>query len=513
MPGTKVVDTWSMGIDLGTTFCCLAFWKMEKVTPIQINGKRCIPSMVGYPEKNDKITCGDVAQAQLSNKDKTILFDAKRYIGKKWTDVHQDEMKYYPFELIENDGMVAYKLKYNNQEIVLTPIDVSAELLKFFQKSASPLITADPGYQITDVVITVPAYFKRDEKDCTRKAAEQAGLHVLALLPEPTSAAISYVHGNQLTNDTLLVYDFGGGTFDVSVIEVKGTDITVLGTGGDDHLGGQDITTNLIEYVVNKVKTDHGYDLTKNIKKIAKLRKDLDEAKINLSLTSEVEITLSIPGEEDDISISITRSLFNQLNQKLFDRTIQIVKNTLNEVGISFGDLKHVVLVGGSSKIPRVNELLTQNFPNVLIHRDIDPEEAVGTGAAFYANLVKTGNNPYRLLTRNTVKLEHSLGIEYISPLNPHSMLPFLKQGSNIPCSFSRNIALPPGSVSLTMDVFSGESVSTKNNTLIIPEYVVQLVKGAKSVDISFDINNENILTVEVKCNGQVLSTQKQAIN
>lgn len=365
-----------IGIDLGTVNSCVGIYKCGRIDYVPHgDGSRILPSYVYYGDRETVV--GDAAKQKTQPK--KVIYDSKRFIGKKDREFYQKVKKYYPFDIdIDDSDNVFYIVENSNSRKKYTPEDVSTEILKKIYISAKEYLGDIP---ITGCVITVPAYFNLNQKRYTMVAAQRAGLPNPKLLTEPVAAAYAYGYDHSIGNKKILIYDLGGGTFDVSVISVSNEKMKVLAIGGDNFLGGRDFDNNIVKHFNNMIINNGGDDVFQHPRKLLKLRKACEQAKIMLSSSFEIEVDY----ESDLGDIILSRTVFELLNEELFKKTITIVVDTLKSAGLSRHDIDDVVLVGGSSKICKIKELLTDFFGKTP-KCDINPDEAVANGATLAAN-------------------------------------------------------------------------------------------------------------------------------
>lgn len=376
----------SFGIDLGTTNSYIGFVRPNDEVVVfctSESGSPSVPSYVSY-RKGGEIVVGEAACNAIETHCENTIYNSKRLIGHKITeDRVKNDLSKWQFKVVcDDDGNPVFEVPIDGDVKRITPIDVAAEILNRLAGLAEDFTNTKRTEVPFNVIITVPAYFTGAQIEATKEAGKKAGLTVLHIVKEPTAAAIAY--GNRYfksyssINKKILVYDFGGGTFDVSIIEVNGREITVLATNGDDHLGGEDVTNNICEYYENELRKVTNKDLNK--KKHIKLRRACEAAKRLLSDTTESYV--DFPSlEENEVDNLLTHSLMDELNKDLFNRTIQLVKNTVENLNLKPTDIDDVVLVGGSSRIHKIKELLTEYFGKAPF-QDIHPDEAVCFGAA-----------------------------------------------------------------------------------------------------------------------------------
>ncbi|CAI0454329.1 unnamed protein product [Linum tenue] len=374
-----------IGIDLGTTFSCVAVARKGRSVEIIANdqGNRTTPSAVAFSPAaaGFERLLGEAAKNQATLNPRRTIFDVKRLIGKKFHDPEvQNDLKYLPYPVVERDGRPCVEVEVNGeQKKTFTPEEISAMVLGKMKETAEAYL----GKQVTNAVVSVPAYFNDLQRQATKDAGIIAGLNVLRIINEPTAGALAYgVNQDPNTKRNILVYDLGGGTFDVSVLEIEDGIFQVLATGGDTHLGGGDFDQRLMEYFVDLIKKRYRKDVSEDGKALGKLRRQCERAKRVLSsqMQTRVEIDSLIQGI--DFSEPLTRAKFEDLNLDLFERTLEVVKSTLKDAKVEKDKIDEIVLVGGSTRIPKVREMLKKMFDGKEPSKGINPDEAVAYGAA-----------------------------------------------------------------------------------------------------------------------------------
>lgn len=394
-----------IGIDLGTTNSCVGVWKVGKVELATNNmGSRTTPSYVLF--KEDEIVTGEAAK--LSLKPELCAYDAKRFLGKRFEDASiQKNMKYYSFNLVRDpNGNPKYSIEHRTRTSTFSPIEVSSYILRELYKNAQTLL--GDKVEITDVVITVPAYFNTNQKEATMNAAKLANLPRPKLITEPIAAAYAYEYNKTNENKTLLVYDLGGGTFDVSIIKIENDRMEVVGIGGDNELGGRDFDNRLVDYYNEIYRNVKGEEIYNSKRNLCKLRKGCETLKQFLSVQDYSPLCEVSCFEEDfdEDELKMSRAKFELLNEQSFKHTIDIVDKTIKESGLCKDDIDDVLLIGGSSKIPKIKELLRTYFGKDL-KCDINGDEAVAIGATLFAN-----KNDRHITNRNVSEiLPFSIGI------------------------------------------------------------------------------------------------------
>ena len=368
----------AIGIDLGTTNSCVAVWKngQIQIAPSDM-GTRTIPSVVSFTDTERII--GVAAKKRMKSNFENTVYDVKRLIGHAYKDPEvQNDMKMWSFKVSESvEGKPVINLKYKKEPYVVSPEQISAMILEQMKKQAEAFLDA----KVTKAVITVPAYFNDSQRQATKDAATIAGLQVLRILNEPSAAAFAYGFENQNTEKNILIYDLGGGTFDVSILHVKDGQFEVISCNGDSHLGGNDFDSNLSRYVMEQYKRETGEDISENRRWRARVRDACESCKMELSFTS----TSRVEFEDSGFECAISRFLFEDLNASLFKKTITIVEKTLRDANLDKNSIHEVVLVGGSTRIPKIQEMLTNCFPHSKVCKSINPDEAVAMGALIMA--------------------------------------------------------------------------------------------------------------------------------
>ncbi|CAN0926816.1 Luminal-binding protein 3 [Linum grandiflorum] len=386
-----------IGIDLGTTFSCVAVAVNGNVEIIANNqGNRITPSSVAFSAIDSERLIGEAAKNQAALNPRRTVFDVKRLIGKKFQDPEvQKDLKYLPYTVVNRDGKAYVELEVtigSGEVKAFCPEEISAMVLGKMKETAESYL----GKPVNRAVVTVPAYFNDAQREATKNAGTIAGLDVLRIINEPTAAALAYGFKKQTTlkrkrtapKSKILVYDLGGGTFDVSVLEVHGREFRVLATGGDTHLGGGDFDRRVMEYFIDLIKRKHnGKDITGESKAMARLRKECERAKRVLSNQSQdrIEIESFLEGGSLDFSEPLSRAKFDELNTDLFEKTIDIVKATLEDCKVKTSEVEEIVLVGGSTRIVKVREMLKELFNGKEPNNGVNPDEAVAYGAAVLA--------------------------------------------------------------------------------------------------------------------------------
>jgi heat shock protein 5 len=485
--GDRVV----IGIDLGTTYSCVGIFRNDRVEIIPNElGNRITPSVVAFTD--DERLVGEAAKNQIKENPKRTIYSIKRLIGRSFNDEEvQVDRKLLPYEIVNKEGRPYVEVKIKGQKNYFSPEEISSMILYKMKTIAEDYL----GVEVRDAVVTVPAYFNNGQRQATKDAGKIAGLNVIRIINEPTAASFSYGLDKKFEEKNILVFDLGGGTFDISLLHLDSGIFEVLYTNGDTHLGGDDFDNKLLRYILDKIKNQKGIDITTNETALSILKIEVEKAKRDLSYKLETKIEIDSIIKDFNLNENLTRAKFEQLISPYFEKIKKFLDETMKNSNMKKTDINEILLIGGSTRIPKVYDFLKNYFDGKDPNKEVNPDEAVAYGAAIQAAILNG-----EVKVKSALKLVDATPLSLVIKVLGDAFSVVMPKGTPLPSEkTSIYQTVEDNQTAVNFEIYEGERSMAEDNYLLGKFYLKDIPprpRGEANIEVTFLIDENSILEV-----------------